>query len=92
VANRPNPQLLAALLFSRTAWVSRQQKGKTSLDLNETRDGGVLGRQWHQLDNMQTVCTSLKTPAPRHSTFTGRVLFLTPNQQCQSTESNMHGE
>ena len=30
-------------LFSRTTWVSRYQKGKTSLDLNETRDYGVLG-------------------------------------------------
>jgi len=27
-------------LFSRTAWVSQYQKGKTSLDLNEARDGG----------------------------------------------------
>ena len=26
------------------------------------------------------------TPAPHHSVFTGRVLFLMPNQQCQSTE------
>ena len=27
-------------LFSRTTWVSQYQKGKTSLDLNEARDGG----------------------------------------------------
>ena len=26
------------------------------------------------------------TPAPHHSVFTGRILFLSPNQQCQSTE------
>ena len=25
-------------------------------------------------------------PAPQHSIFTGRMLFLTPSQQCQSTE------
>jgi len=31
------------LLFSRTTWVSRYQKGKTSLDLNEAREDGVLG-------------------------------------------------
>jgi len=37
------------------------QKGKTSLDLNEARDYGVLGWQWHQLDHMQTICTSLQT-------------------------------
>ena len=30
-------------LFSRTAWVSRYQKGKTSLDLIEARGDGVLG-------------------------------------------------
>jgi len=30
----------------------------------------------------------ITTPTPHHSIFTGRVLFLTPNQQCQSTEGN----
>jgi len=30
-------------LFSRTTWVRRYQKSKTSLDLNEARDDGVLG-------------------------------------------------
>jgi len=32
-------------VFSRTIWVSQYHKGKTSLDLNDTRDdgGGVLG-------------------------------------------------
>ena len=30
-------------LFSWTTWVSRCQKGKTSLDLNEARDNGILG-------------------------------------------------
>ena len=48
-------------LFSRTTWVSRYQKGKTSLDLNEARDDRVMGWQWHQLDNIQTICTSLQT-------------------------------
>jgi len=28
----------------------------------------------------------ITTPAPHHSVFLGRVLLLTPNQQCQSTE------
>jgi len=44
--------------FSRTTWVSPYQKGKTSLDLYEAGDDGVLG---HQLDHMQTICTSLQT-------------------------------
>ena len=48
-------------LFSRTTWVSRFQKCKTSLDLNEARDDGVWGWQWHQLDRMHTICTSLQT-------------------------------
>jgi len=47
-------------LFSRTTWVSWYQKGKASLDLNEARGWG-LGWQWHQLDHMQTICTSLQT-------------------------------
>jgi len=59
-------------LFSRTTWVSRYQKGKTSLDLNEARDDGVSG-WWHKLDNVQTICTSLQkfreitTSAAHHS-------------------------
>jgi len=48
-------------LFSRTTWVSGYQKGETSLDLNEVKDDGVLWWQWHQLDHMQTICTSLQT-------------------------------
>ena len=32
-------------LFSRTTWVSRYQKGKNSLDLNEARDDEDFGRQ-----------------------------------------------
>ena len=47
--------------------------------------------QWHQLDHMQTICTSLQTttPTPHHSVFTGQMLFLTANQQRQSTESTI---
>jgi len=76
-------------LFSRTTWVSRYLKGKTSLDLNKARADGVVrcsSISW-------TIC---KQSAPRHRPithqhlitqfFTGRMLFLVPNQQCQSTE------
>jgi len=48
-------------LFSRTTWVSRYHKGKTSLDLSEARDDGVFWMLWHHLDHMQTICTSLQT-------------------------------
>jgi len=78
--------------ISRTTWVSRYQKG-TSLDLNEARDDGVLGWQWHQLDHLQTICTSLQTYNHANTSslnFLGQMLFLAPNQQCQSTEGIMY--
>jgi len=71
-------------LFSRTTWVSRYQKGKTSLDLNEARDDGVLGCSgisW-------TIANYLHLAPDRqpHQHLVIRMLVLTPNQQCQSTE------
>jgi len=60
--------------FSGTTQVSRYQKGDW---------------QWHKLGHMQ-VCTSLQTDnhasTPPLSFFTGRMPFLPPNQQRQSTE------
>jgi len=84
--------LLLHDLFSRTSCVSLHQKGETSLDLNEARDDGVWGRQWHQLDHMQTICTSLQTDNHMNTSalnFAGWMLFLTPNQRCQSTEGKI---
>jgi len=47
--------------------------------------------QWHQLGHMQ-VCTSLQTDnhasTPTTQFFTGRIPFLPPNQQRQSTEAS----
>jgi len=72
-------------LFSKTTWVSRYQNGKTSLDLNEARDDGVLGLQWHQLDFslcknpsviMQTICTTLQTD---NHTNTSSLNFYRPD-------------
>jgi len=51
--------MLQLLHYTRTTWASQNQKDKTRLDLNQARDGGVLGWQWHQLDHTQTICTSL---------------------------------
>jgi len=64
--------------------VSRYQKGKTNLDFTEARDSE---RQWHQLGHMQ-VLISLQTDNlhPITQFFTGRMPFLPPNQQRQSTE------
>jgi len=47
------------------------------------------GWQWHQMDHMEIVCTSLQTDnhaSNSSNIFAGRMLFLTANQQCQSTE------
>jgi len=65
--------------------VSWYQKSKTNLDFTEARDSEW---QWHQLGHMQ-VCTSHQTDhaSTHHSVFfTGRMPFLLPNQQRQSTE------
>jgi len=76
-------------LFSRTTWVSRYQKRKTSLDFTELRDSEW---QWHQLGHTQ-VCTSMQTDnhtsTPPLSLFTGQMSFLPPNQQRQSTEGKV---
>jgi len=62
---------------------------QTSLEINPARDEAVFGWQWRQLGHMQ-VCTSLQTDnhasTPPLSFFTGRMPFLPPNQQRQSTE------
>ena len=44
--------------LSGTTRVSRYQKGKTNLDFTEARDSEW---QWHQLDHLHTICTSLQT-------------------------------
>jgi len=45
-------------LFSRTTCVSQHQKGKEFWILLEQE---MIGWQWHQLDHMQIICTSLQT-------------------------------
>ena len=75
--------------FSGTTRVSRYQKDKTNLDFTEARDNEW---KWHQLGHMQ-VCISLQTDnhasTPPLKFFTGRMPFLPPNQQCQSTEGTV---
>ena len=74
--------------LSRTTRVSRYQKGKTNLDFTESKDSEW---QWNPLGRMQ-VCTSLQTDNqhqhqhPTTQFFTGRMPFLSRNQQRQSTE------
>ena len=44
--------------FPRSTWVSRHQKGKPFWILMKQE---MMGWQWHQLDHMQVICTSLQT-------------------------------
>jgi len=62
--------------------VSRYQKGKTNLDFSGARDNEW---QWHQLSHLAPD----RQPHQHPTTlvfFTGRMPFLLPNQQRQSTE------
>jgi len=69
--------------------VSRYQKGKTNVDFTGARDSEW---QWHQLGRMQ-ICTSLQTDNHASTSLlsfsTGRMPFLPPNQQRQSTEGSV---
>jgi len=76
-------------LFSTTPRVSQYQKDKTSLDLNEARDDGVPGGSgisWTICKQSAPRSRQITVPTRCHSIFIGRMLFLMPSQQCQSTE------
>jgi len=57
--------------------VSQYQKGKTNLDFSEARDSEI------------TLQTDNHASTPLLSFFTGRMPFLPPNQQRQSTEGTL---
>ena len=63
--------------LSGTTRVSRYQKGKTNLDFTGARDSEW---QWHNREPHQH---------PTNQFFTGRMPFLPPNQQRQSTEGTV---
>ena len=75
--------------FPVTTQVSRYQKGKPIWILLKQETVSGSGISW-------AICKSapcsrqITTPAPHHSVFTGRVPFLPPNQQRQSTECTGH--
>jgi len=66
-------------LFSRRTWVSRHQKGKPEMM-------GGSGIRWTICKSFVPHSRQITTPVPHHSFFTGQMLFMTPNQQCESTE------
>jgi len=57
------------------------------MDFNELRDDEVAVAS---ADHMQIICTLLQTDNLVTQFITGQTLFLTPNQQCQSTEGKHH--
>jgi len=75
------------MALSRKTWVSWHQKGKSAiLDFNETKDNKTW--QWHQMDHA-IICILLQTKQRLYLiTQFLLMLFLMPNQQCQSTEAN----
>jgi len=76
-------------LFYSTTSISRLQKGKTSLDLNEARSDGVLGCSgisWTICKQSAPLSRQITTPTSHRSIFIGRMLFLMPSQQFLSTE------
>jgi len=69
--------------------VNRYQKDKTNLDFTEARDSEW---QWHQLDHICKQSAPHSRQPRQHPTmqfFTGRMPFLPPNQQRQSTEGKV---
>jgi len=50
--------------------------------------GKGSGMSWTTSKQSATQSRQITTPKPHHSIFTGQMLFLMPNQQCQSTENN----
>jgi len=48
---------------------------------------GCSGISWTMCEQSAPRSRQITTPTPHHSIFTGRMLFLTPNQQRQSTDS-----
>jgi len=53
------------------------------------RDGS--GVSWVTCKQSAPRSRQTTTPTPHHSVFAGRMHFLTPNQQCQSTEGASRG-
>ena len=83
--------LLLQLLLSRTTWVSRHQKGNTSLDLNEARHDGVLGCtgiSW-TIGKQSTPCSrQITTPTPHNSIFYRPDALPDAQPTVSSTEGN----
>jgi len=78
-------------LFSRTTWVSRHQKGKPFWILLKQEMMGGSGISRTIWKSFAPHSRQITMPVPHHLIFfAGRMLFLMPNQQCQSSEGTWH--
>jgi len=79
-------------LFSRITWVSRHQKGKPFWFYWSERWWGGSSISWTICNSKSFVSRSrqITVPVPHHSVFIGRMTFLPPNQQRQSTEGKWY--
>jgi len=71
--------------------VNQYQKGKTSLDLNEARDDGVLGCSgisWTICAQSAPHSRQMNTATPHHSIFTDWMLFLMPTNSVKALKAN----
>ena len=70
-------------LFSRTTWVGRYQKDKPFWIVLKQE---MMGWQWHQLNHMQIICTSLQTY--NHASTSSLHIFLQAGcPSCNPTNS-----
>ena len=74
--------------LSGTTQVSRYQKGKTNQILLKQVTVSGSGISW-AICKSATRSRQITMPAPHHSVFTGRMPFLPPNQQRQSTDGTL---
>jgi len=63
--------------------MSQYQKDKTNLDFTEARESGI---SWAICKSAPRSRQITMQALPTLKYFTGQMPFLTPNQQCQSTE------
>jgi len=71
--------------LSGTTRVSRYQKGRTNLDFTEVRQWVAVASAGPYA-SLHLAVGRYPLQHPTTQFFTGRMLFLPPNQQCHSTE------
>ena len=75
-------------ILSGTTVVSRYQEGQTSLDLLEQEIVSSNGICWAICKSLALVFRQITMPSRHHSVFASRMLFVTPDWQCQSIEGS----